>query len=385
MADFQPFRAWRYNLSKINFSEVIAPPYDIISEEAQQKLYDRSPHNCVRLILNKRESSDDETRNGYSRAREFFQAWRDDQTLVQDRQPCFYLYRQIFKDPLSGVSKTRHALLGRLKLEPFDKGIVVPHEKTLSKPKEDRRKLLEATQTSFSPVFGLYEDSKGEILRQIEAMLQKEPDYRGEDSDKVLHEVWIIREQRTIDAIHGGFSKKKIYIADGHHRYQTALDHSLRVREKEGAGAGVELPSDFVLMALVEMNDPGLMLMATHRMVLPFKGFQASAAVSRLEGFFKAEAKSCEQILDHFKSSRQARSVVSMGLLLADGRSYLLTLKDIRQAMQKMAVSKPESWCRLDVTLLNHLILAKLWDLPESEWEATLRYTHSASEAIQKL
>jgi uncharacterized protein (DUF1015 family) len=383
MADFRSFRAWRYDLKKVPFAGVIAPPYDVISEEGQQKLYDRSPYNCIRLILNQKQAADNETHNVYSRARHFFNEWRSEQVLLQDEQPCFYFYRQVFRDPASGLEKTRQAILGRLKLEPFEKGVVVPHEKTLSKPKEDRRKLLEATQTNFSPIFGLYDDPQNEILAAAGKILQGKPDYDAVDDDQVRHEVWVIRDSRMIEQIHEGFSKRKIYIADGHHRYQTALDHSLRIREREKVQAGTELPSDFMLMAMVEMNDPGLVLMSTHRMILPFEGFQPDAALRALDPYFKVEAMTSGQILAHFKKDKMS-DPVSMGLLLTDGRGFLITLKDIHQAMKKMAVAKPELWCKLDVTLLSHLILAKLWNLPDSQWESVIRYTHSGAEAVEK-
>jgi uncharacterized protein (DUF1015 family) len=382
MADFQPLRAWRYHPEKTVFSEVIAPPYDIISEECQQKLYDRSPRNCVRLILNKHQPADHDRENRYTRARDCFQAWREDQTLIRDEVPSFYLYRQTFEDPVSRAAKTRVALLGRLKLETFDRGIVIAHEKTLSKPKEDRKKLLEATGTNFSPIFGLYEDSKKEILSRVEVFFKENPDYRGTDDERVLHELWVIRDPQTVQSVHAAFVSKKIYIADGHHRYQTALDHSTAVRDREKAAPGVSLPSDYVLMALVEMSDPGLVLMATHRMILPFAGFQPEQMLQTLGPFFRLEEMSAGKILGHFKEDRGR--AVSMGLLLGNGRSFLATLKDIKQAMQAMEVSKPEAWCRLDVTLLNHLILAKLWHLPEKAWEGTIRYTHSSEEAVRK-
>ncbi|MFA6600562.1 MAG: DUF1015 domain-containing protein [Candidatus Omnitrophota bacterium] len=383
MCDFRPFRAWRYNLKKIKFSDVIAPPYDVISAEAQDRLYARSPQNCIRLILNKKEAGDSETHNGYLRARQFFQEWRSGGVLTQDSAPCFSLYRQTFSDPADGDVKTRTAILGRIRLEPFEKGIVIAHEKTLSKPKEDRRKLLEATRTNFSPVFGLYEDTGREILGSFGAVLAAKPDYEGVDDDGVRQEVWVLRDSATVARIQKAFSEKKIYIADGHHRYQTALDHSRRVREAEGVSSAEELPSDFVLMALVEMSDPGLVLMSTHRMILPFTGFDSGKAVCALEPFFRTEAMTSESILARLKEP-DAPAEPSMGLLFSDGRGFLLTLRDLRKAMEKMGLEKPELWCGLDVSLVSHLILGKLWGLPESEWEGTIRYTHSASEAVRK-
>jgi len=240
---------------------------------------------------------------------------------------------------------------------------------------------LEATHTNLSAVFGLYEDSDKKIAPLIESLMGGKPDYDGRDKENVRHEAWVVRDENIHSRLQEFFSKKKIYIADGHHRYQTALDHALRMRAKEHVGSGDELSSDFALAALVEMSDPGLILMATHRMILPFAGFQPEKAVQALGSFFEVESMPVGQILNTFKTEGPAP--VQMGLLTG-GKSFLLTLKDIHQAMETMAISKPEAWCRLDVTLLSHLILARLWHVDESQWVGLIRYTHAASEAVQK-
>ncbi len=386
MADFRPFRAWRYNPEKVDFQQVIAPPYDVISEEAQEKFYRRSPHSCIRLILNKIEASDTETNNRYTRARDCFAEWRREGILVREEKPCFYLYRQTFHELRPSPEKTRIALLGRLKLEPFEKGVVVPHEKTLSKPKEDRRKLLEATETNFSPIFGLYDDPKKEVGAVIRGIFNQAPFYRAVDDENVRHEVWILDDPKVIEKLQTIFKHHKIYIADGHHRYQTSLDHSVRVREKLRTPQGTEIPSDFILMALVDFYDPGLVLMPTHRMILPFEGLEPETAVKALEPFFDIQKMAADKIFEELRkntgASKKDDGRVSFGLIFKTGASFLIRLKDPRKAKEKMGIAKADAWCGLDVVLLNHLILAKLWNLPESQWEATIRYTHSDEEAV---
>src|SRR3989338_1640613 len=250
MADFRPLRGWRYDPSKNDFQKVIAPPYDVISPAQQERLYERSRYNCVRLILNKIESADTPGNNRYTRARDVYESWQRDGILTREKEPCFYLYRQNFKHPENGILLERSALMGRVKLESFEKGVIIPHEKTLSRPKEDRKKLLEAANANFSPIFGLYQDPRGEVKSLLIGADEEKPLFEAVDDEGVRHRVWVVRDSRQGEQLRRELSARKIYIADGHHRYQTALDHSLEVRQGEG-----ELLSDFVLMALVEFND----------------------------------------------------------------------------------------------------------------------------------
>jgi uncharacterized protein (DUF1015 family) len=189
MTDFRPFQAWRYNPEKIDFNKVITPPYDVISPAQQHKFYERSPYNFIRLELNRPEAFDNERSNVYTRARDTFQNWCATQVLIQETEPAFYLYRQVFLDPASGATNQRTALFGRLHLEPFEKEIVIPHEKTLSKAREDRRKLLETTETNFSPVFGLYEDEKREIAALYDQVTREKKVLSATGDDGVEHYV----------------------------------------------------------------------------------------------------------------------------------------------------------------------------------------------------
>ena len=387
MADFRPFRAWRYNSSKVDFQKMIAPPYDVISEAEQAQLYARSPHNCIRLILNKIEATDTEQNSRYTRARKCYSDWQNEEVLIREEKPSFYYYRQTFADPDTGVQKERSSILGRLHLEPFEKGVVVPHEKTLSKPRADRRKLLEATQTNFSPIFGLYEDEQKEVFNLLNPLTAQKPLYEATDDQKVLHRVWLINDEKLIDKVHAFFSSKKVYIADGHHRYQTSLEYAREKRAQEG-GVALEQPFDFTLMALVEFHDAGLVLMPTHRMILPFSGFDPVQAIEKLKPFFSVENLSAAALIERIKKA-PARKVselpLSFGLMFNDKEGYWLTLKDAVGAIKKMPAGKADLWYKLDVSLVSHLILGGLWGVSETDWENTIRYTHSLSEATNAI
>lgn len=381
-ADFRPFRAWRYNPEKAEIGGVIAPPYDVISSQEQEELYRRSPYNCVRLILNREEPQDGETSNRYLRAGNFFEQWKTDGILIRETRPCFYLYRQVFKHPETGNLLERSSLLGRLKLEPFDARIVIPHEKTLSQPRADRRKLLETTRTNFSPVFGLYEFSHGQEEAIREKVLSTPPLFEALDAQKVRHFLWPIQDREIQEGISEAFSRQKIYIADGHHRYQTALEYGIERRKALQVPEDTELDSDFVLAALVEFQDPGLVLLPTHRRVLSFPGFDEAKALEALKPFFKVEPMPFVKIWEELQSPRDS-GTVQIGLYFGPQRSYLLTLTDFSKAASKMPRGRAEVWYRLDVTLISHLILAGLWHLEEPEREQALRYSHSKEETLR--
>lgn len=385
MADFKPFKGVHYHFGQIHFEDVVAPPYDVISPAEQESLYKKSPFNCVRLILNRIETTDNEWENRYTRAKKLFESWRAQEVLIQDKEAGYYVYQQIFQDPLKGTERIRTALLGILRLEPFDKEVVIPHEKTLSKPKQDRRKLLETTHTNFSPVFGLYEDSESVIKQSLKHVTREKPFFDILDDRGVRHALWPIRHAELQEDIERTLKDKKIYIADGHHRYQTSLDHSWEMRQKLHAEPNAVLPSDFTLMALVEFHDPGLVLFPTHRLIQTFefspvlaKDTSSAALLKSLQEDFDIE----ESLMDRFEQTVQKEThPLSLGLL-HDGKAFLLKLKDLEASKKKMLAGKPEIWYELDVNLVTHLIVSRLWQIPEGQWENVLGYTHDYPEAL---
>jgi len=384
MADFRAFKALRYNLDKTSLQSVIAPPYDVISPAGQDRLYQKSPLNCIRLILNKEEPGDQEGRNRYTRARDFLQEWIQQGVLAQEESAAFYLYRQTFADLRDGKSKTRVAVFGQLKLEPFEKGIVIPHEKTLSKPKQDRLRLLQATETNLSAVFGLYEDPDAKIRTVLNACLAQPAQCQAVDEENVRHELWTLRDGLVVETLTKQWAAKNVYIADGHHRYQTALDYSLARRKKENVPADKEMPYDSILMAMVAFEDAGIVLYPTHRMVnlsaYPALTRDSQAALAKLEPYFDIQSLAANQFVTTLESAPEGK--VQLGLLLG-GQSWILTLKDWRQAKQYMPAGKPDVWYQLDVAVLSHLVLGHLWGIPDSEWEAVISYTHSDPEALE--
>jgi len=377
--DFRPFKAWRYNPDKVSIQKSIAPPYDVIKPEKQDRLYADSEHNCIRLILNKKELADNDETNSYSRARDFFKTWRSEGALMRDEEPSYYLYRQTYVHPLTRKKISRLALIGRVKLEPFEKGVIVPHEKTLSGPRRDRMKLIETVQSNFSSIFGLYEDPENKIPPILKSLSSSAPLFEVEDEDATSHALWVVSDAKTKDELANLLKDKTIYIADGHHRYETALEYSKKIREKTGVADDEVLGSDFVMMTLVEFYDEGLILMPTHRMLKSLLGLDGGRAIEVLYEDFKVETVPSEQLEERVEKSPEK---VTFGLLTQGGGSFLLTLKDIHVTKQKMVEGKPDIWYTLDVNVLSHYLFSRLWNIPEQEWESLLTFTHSAKEAI---
>lgn len=379
--DFQPFKAWRYNTERVKVSEVLAPPYDVISPEKQQKLYDNSPFNCIRLILNKKDPADTDQNNAYTRARDLFQEWQKQGILIQEPEPCFYVYRQTFKDPVSHSTKTRFALLGRVRLEPFEKGIIVPHEKTLRGPKEDRMRLLRTVRTNFSPVFGLYKDKGFEVRSIIQDPMNSSPVFEAEDADKIVHTLWTIEDPDILARLNKILQSKKVYIADGHHRYETALEYARQQREEQRSSDIVLLPFDYMYMALVSFDDPGFIVLPTHRIVTKL-GMAGGEAIRRLGEYFKVEEVSLAKLKEMTASYDQDGKI--FGLVLETG-CFLLTMIDKEKAKERMVQGKPDVWYDLNVNVLAHLIFAELLGLTEDRWESVLRFEHTVDGAVAPL
>jgi uncharacterized protein (DUF1015 family) len=265
MADLRAFRAFRYDLGTVGpLSGVIAPPYDVIDAALQQYLYDSSPHNAIRVELTKDEPGDTDARNKYTRAAQTLRDWIAAGALQQDTARGLYVYEQQFT--IEGRTYTRRGFLARVRLEPFGTGRIFPHEQTLSGPKADRLKLYQATDFNISPVFGLYPDEMGEVFGALLPQIRKSPPLEATDHLGVINRLWVVTDQAAIAAVMGHMGPKPVFIADGHHRYETGLKY-LDQKKAAGEVADDEAPANFCLMMLVGMSDPGLIILPTHRLV----------------------------------------------------------------------------------------------------------------------
>src|SRR5262252_6218001 len=281
MADIQPFRAQRYNQQKVTAAQVVTQPYDKITRAMQEKYYAASPFNLVRIILGRSDPDDNTKDNVYTRAAAFGRTGREQGILHQDADPSIYPYSQPFLSP-SGKKFERRGFIALGRVEDYSNRVVFRHEQTLAKPKADRLDLLRATRVHYEQLFLLYEDA-GEIDSLLATSAK--PTIEVVDEYGVTHRVWRISDTGVIASVQKAMSDKKLVIADGHHRYETALN--FRNECRNGAqGANPQSPYDYVMMTFVNMNDPGLLVLPTHRVVHSLSSFSADDFVKTARELF---------------------------------------------------------------------------------------------------
>ncbi len=385
MAEFVPFAGLRYNCDKLALADVLCPPYDVIKGAARDALIARSPFNIVRVELAApygTEPSDEQ----YQASAALLKEWREQQVLVLD-DPAFYLYEQEFTVPGSARRLTRRGILGALKLEEFGAG-VQPHEHTMSGPKADRLKLLSATRTNTSPIFGLYSDSAGWVDGLLENIASTAALCEATDAENVTHRLWKVQDDETLNAIVAIVEDEAILIADGHHRYETALNfRSQRRAQAEAAGKAWTGGEDenYVMMMCVSASDEGLIVLPTHRVVQAGEHQLASLQSGLSEHFEVREVRDLEALQAALDEAQFASQPGRLGAI-AGGKYLLLQLKPGGSAQAAMDQSKSAAYRDLDVSILHELILSRLLGVGPRELAAGahVAYTIDSNEAQSK-
>jgi uncharacterized protein (DUF1015 family) len=377
MADIRAFRAFRYDLGRVgSLSDVVAPPYDVIDPGLQQRLYESSPYNAIRLELAKDEPGDTAAEDKYARAARTLREWVSENVLRQDTTRALYVYEQEFE--AEGRTYTRRGFFARVRLEPFGAGRIFPHEQPMSGPKEDRLRLYRATGFNLSPVFGLYPDPDGEVIRRLEPFTLKGPPLVAKDHLGVTNRLWVVTDTQAISAVTGLMGPRPVFIADGHHRYETGLKY---LEERKAAG---EVPDDeaapnFCLMMLVGMSDPGLTILPTHRLVSGLPNLTSGQLRDALQDHFEiaetfgSDAAACWEYVEIDGS----QSVLGFGTV-ADGEWVAARLRD-PAVMAELAPDHSPDWQGLGVSILHKLVLEKL--LPQRfGGTPTCQYVHLLKE-----
>lgn len=360
MVDISPFRGWRYDVSQVgDLSDVITPPYDVIDSKFQDQLYKKHPCNFIRLELNRTEPSDPDANAKYARAGEFLKHWMLDGVLLQEPEDAIYVYSQEFK--WEGKTYIRSGFLARVRLEEFGTGNVFPHEQTLSGPKVDRLMLIRATNANLSPIFGLYPDETASVQQELDDVCIKLTPSMATDHLGVIHRLWVVKDHSVIGKVKAGLRDKPVFIADGHHRYETALNYR---REKQAAGKLDDLSAaNFVLMHFVGMQDPGLQILPTHRLVSDLPADLTS------EQIIAALAPCCE--IEEIGSGDKA-AAETWGLIEADGGQnvfgfgtaadgkWIFVRVTDESRMESLAADHSPAWRSLGVSLLHKLLLDEL-------------------------
>jgi uncharacterized protein (DUF1015 family) len=369
MAEVQPFRGIRYRLEQPeDAAAVVAPPYDVISPADQVALEEKDPHNIVRLELSRDAAGDNATENRYTRAAALFRQWLDEGVLTREEAPALYVYGQRYQ--FGDTEQERLGLMAGLKIEPYEAGVVLPHEQTFPKHKEDRFQLLSAARAQLSPIFGLYAAPDASVREHLEAVTGGVPAATAVDPEGVVHRIWAVTDPAFASWASETFAGKQVFIADGHHRYETSMRYKA-TRRAQDPDAGVS-PFDYVMTFLVEMDDPGLVLLPTHRLV-PAGLPTPEELRSRLEPYFSFEDATLadvDQLAHH-----------QMGIVLPDGRAWKLTLSDA-EAVNRLDQDHSAAWRDLDVVLLHRLVLVEALGLDE---HAEIVYTRDPAEARDRV
>jgi uncharacterized protein (DUF1015 family) len=383
MADIRAFRAFRYDLGRVGvLGDVIAPPYDVIDDALQQQLYDRSPNNVVRLILNRELPTDTDHNNRYTRAAQHLRDWLDDGILKQDSARGLYVYHQDFE--VEGKRYTRRGFMARVRLEPFGQGRIYPHEETLAGPKADRLKLFRATAMNLSQVFGLFPDEQRMVQQQLDKAVGRALPLEATDHLGVVSRLWPVTDQHTISAVTGALGPKPVFIADGHHRYETSLRY-LDERRAAGEVPDAEAAPNFVLMMLVSMSDPGLVILPTHRLVSGLPELTAGQMRAVLEPHFEVEVVGTGDA-----AARETWERIEM-----DGGQNLLGFGTVADGtwqtarfrapalMADLAKEHSAAWQGLGVSILHVAVLGKL--LPDKYMVQQCRYVHLLREVTEAM
>ena len=356
MPDVRPFRGIRYDMAQVgSMTDVVAPPYDVIDPALQDRLYQASPHNVVRLELNREEPGDGPEHNRYTRAARFLREWRKEGILREDDRPALYVYHQTFE--FEGRAHTRKGFLARVRLEAFGEGRVFPHEQTLSGPKADRLALFNATHFNLSPVFGLYPDPEVTVLRAVEAGLRDRTPIEAIDHLGVQNHLWPVTDPQAHTIVQGLMAARSIFIADGHHRYETGL----KFRDDLAAAGqltGSDDPANFTMMMLVGMSDPGLLILPTHRLVSGFPGLTAETLRARLAPDFDVSTVgSAEEAWETIETGGD-QDVLGFGTV-ADGGWLVARLRS-DALMDRLVPDHSADWRALGVSILHELVLKHL-------------------------
>jgi uncharacterized protein (DUF1015 family) len=359
LAEVIPFNGVLYRaplVSKESGGDLLAPPYDIITPEFREVLYQRSRFNIVRIDFGKELPGDDSTHNKYSRAKDFLTEWLRAGVLIRSGRPCFYSYEISYK--IENKDKTLRGFLGLVKLEELGKGNIYPHEYTHSKPKKDRLSLMRICGANISPIFSLYRSDEGKTAAVLSGTHDATARVEARDPDGAVHRLWEVRDANAIAVIEEELRSKAIFIADGHHRYETALAYQREMRAKEGV-SGSPKPYDYVLMFLANMADEGLTILPTHRLAEKIP----SDALDLLSTDFRIE-----EMRDDFDISSAIMGKRDVYGLYTGGETwYRLSYKG------EGIHGVPAALRDLDVTILHDLIFKQLLDIESVSYEMDVR------------
>ncbi|GAO04433.1 DUF1015 domain-containing protein [Anaeromyxobacter sp. PSR-1] len=392
MAEIVPFRGVRYAATRGRaLGQLLAPPYDLVSLEQRDELLRRSPENIAHVAIGEERAGDGPGSNKYTRAAELWTGWMQRGVLRRDPGPALYALEQAFWAP-DGRQARRRGFLAAVRLHEFSEGVIVPHEKTLTAPRADRLEILKAVRANLSPIIGLYRDEDRTTSRALEAVAAGELVAETDSDDGVHHRLWRAEQPEVVAALQQAVADKRIFIADGHHRYVSGLAYRKLV-EAQRPGLPPGAGHNYILMFLCPMSDPGLMLFPTHRLVFGLKDFSVARLTGALERYFRIEtlpedirrpagrAWAIAKLSEHFGKSSSFLMVTA-----EDQKARVLTLRD-EADLEEAELPRNETLRALDVTVLHSVVLQHVLGLSASaqENQESLTYVRDAGEAVNRV
>jgi uncharacterized protein (DUF1015 family) len=383
MADVRPLPGIRYAAAE-NLAALVTPPYDVISPEAQERYYERDPHNIIRLELGRDEPGDDSLNNKYTRAATLFAEWRLEGVMRQDA-PSLYVYEQTFS--VADAERRRVGLLARVRLEPWEARVILPHERTMSKPKDDRLKLMHACAANLSPLMSLYDDPDQELSAILNEATTSAPDADFADDAGERHRLWCLDDPALAATVAAFFAPRQLYIADGHHRYETSLTYRDEVRA-ERKETFADDATDFVLMSLTAIEDPGLVVLPTHRILRGVSADDLATLRERLGRYFTLTPLEGDSTEEWRRALVEAGANAPSIALVTRDSAWLATLNDAgRAAMAGVTVEEQmpgAAWQGLDVAVLQELVFGEALGVTPEDIRAGERvtYTRDAEAAV---
>ena len=387
MAIIRPLRGIRYNPAQVpDLSGVVTQPYDRISRDLRAHYLQQHPHNFAQLILADFDPHQARADNPYLPVAALYRRWLQEGVLMPDGVSALYVYHQTYS--LSGGhTLTRRAVIAALQLTPFDEGTVLPHERTLSAPKADRLNLFRATHANLEPVFLLYPDHENRVNEVLDGAIEGKPpaaDVRESYESEVRQQLWVVADADVIERVRMEMApKRNLIIADGHHRYETALDYRAERRAAQ-PNAPADTPYDFVLAALVSLDDPGVTILPTHRLVRSYSGMTATELEAAAAAYFTIQRAPDRAGLRTVLQNAGARAT-AFAVVTRD-RQTIWTLRD-GHIMEDLAPQRATAWRQLDVAILHQLVLEKLMGLTSESImrQENLQYLRDAVPAFRAL
>jgi uncharacterized protein (DUF1015 family) len=385
VTDIRPLYGIHYNKTLLDdWSRVICPVYDIISLQQREQLYRLNENNFVRLEAALELPQDTPQDNKYTRSAAIFDDWLKRGILQKDEKAAIYIHDHYFE--FKGRQYKRRGIIARIHLEDWDKMIVRPHESTLAEAKSDRLSLIWAIQANTSSILSLYEDKSGQIKDILAEQSRDLPLMNLAISGSEGHRIWAITDKNILDRIRSHFSEKPIYIADGHHRYESALTYSRQ--KKAGTSSNVDEPYEFVMMTLVDFNDPGLLILPPHRLVRGISKSVLDGLIERLKVFFEIEELFFDSgtIWDTIDQKIKNDDLPVLELFgVSPGKILLLKPKNIQNLMPMMPYFHSDLYKQLEVSIIDHVVLEKLLALSNEKDKVNLGYCYDRTDAVNRV